>query len=138
MPVYMQLDLASRQDAFKEYDIRGVYPEEVDEALTAMVASVLAERVFKAGKVVLGRDGRHSSPSLYQAAIAALQKYPNLEIVDVGLMTTPALYFLVNDLKASGGIMITASHNAKHMNGIKAVGKRAEFIGGKTIYAMLQ
>lgn len=134
----MQSDLVSRRDIFKEYDIRGAYPEEIDENLTAMVASALAERVFKAGKVILGRDGRHSSPSLYQVAIAALQKYPDLEVIDAGLMTTPALYFLVNDLRAAGGIMITASHNEKHMNGIKAVGKRAEFIGGKTIYAMLQ
>jgi len=134
----MSFVLPDKETAFKEYDIRGIYPDEVDEELARMVAKVLAEKVFKKGKVVVGRDGRHSSPALSDAVITVFEEHPNLKVIDAGLITTPALYFLVNDLDASGGIMVTASHNAKEFNGLKVVGRKAEFLGGKEIYKLLQ
>jgi len=126
---------------FGRYDIRGLYPDEIDEGVVDSVADVLAREVFKKGKIVLGRDGRNSSPDLYEAAKRALERFESIEVVDAGLMTTPMLYFLVNDLETSGGIMITASHDAKERNGIKAV-RRGEgesgFISGDEIKDMLE
>lgn len=133
----MNSDLSSRKSAFKEYDIRGAYPDEVDENLTKEVVKTLAEKVFVKGKVLVGRDGRNSSPSLYQEAINTLKEFSDIEVVEIDLVTTPTLYFLVNDLNAVGGLMITASHNEKEFNGIKAVREKAEFIGGKEIYQLL-
>ncbi len=116
---------------FKAYDARGKYPAEMNEAVATAVARGLA-RFWGSGRIVLGHDARVSSPKLYRAAIAAFRRSGlKLEIVDAGLMTSPMLYFLVNHLKAKGGIMVTASHNPREWNGIKAVGKGAEPISGE-------
>lgn len=117
---------------FKAYDIRGRYPEEVNETVTQDI--ILNIPKLLRGKVILGRDGRLSSPSLYQAALNALRTYkkPN-EIIEAGEMTTPMMYFLINKLKAGGGIMITASHNPKEYNGIKISGPQAKPVSGKEI-----
>ena len=98
----------------------------------------LGERAFKKGKVILGRDVRNSSPSLYESAKKALGEIDGIEVEDVGIMTTPMLAFLVNHLGASGGIMITASHNPKEDNGIKAAGVNGEAIGGEAMYQLIQ
>lgn len=133
----MDIDLVSRKAAFRAYDIRGVYPQMVDEALVAAVAKGLGEKVFKRGKVILGRDARNSSPSLYESAKEALGRIEGIEIEDVGLMTTPMLAFLINHLGATGGIMITASHNPKEDNGVKAAGASGEPIGGEEIFKLI-
>ncbi len=133
----MSIDFISKRAAFKKYDIRGVYPEMVDEALTAAVAGALGKKVFKKGKVILGRDVRNSSPSLYESAKKALMEIDGISIEDVGLMTTPMLAFLVNRLGASGGIMITASHNPKEDNGIKAMNANGEPISGEEIFKLI-
>jgi len=134
----MSIDLTLKKAAFKKYDIRGAYPELVDEALVYTVAKGLGENVFKKGKVILGRDVRNSSPSLYESAKKALGEIDGIEVEDVGIMTTPMLAFLVNHLGASGGIMITASHNPKEDNGIKAAGVNGEAIGGEAMYQLIQ
>jgi phosphomannomutase len=134
----MQLNLTSRKTAFGKYDIRGVYPTMVDESLVRLVIGKLASETFARGKVVIGHDARLSSPSLYKVVREALGASDHLEIVDVGLMTTPALYFLVNDLDAEGGVMVTASHNLKEYNGLKVVGRGGRFVSGEDIYEMLR
>ena len=136
---------------FKAYDIRGKYPKEINEEAVAEIAGALAgyfERKAKslpAGRhgvkrkiIVVGHDARLSSPSLYETVIHSL-KIENwkLEIEAVGLITTPMLYFLVNNLKAIGGIMITASHNPKEFNGLKIVGPKAEMISGETVKKLI-
>ncbi len=134
----MNADLASKKEIFRKYDIRGIYPDELDEELTGAVTRALAEKLFKEGKVVIGHDPRKSSESLRQAVVGALADFEDIEVVEVGLITTPMLYFLVNELKASGGIMITASHNPKEYNGLKVVGKEAAFIGGDEVLRLMQ
>ena len=137
---------------FKAYDIRGVYPLELNEATTLEVGKALFKHFGKKAKIVVGRDGRLSSPSLYKAVLEAFSvkrsavrkknKSPNanrytLGAIPVGMITTPMLYFLVNKLKADGGVMVTASHNPKEYNGLKVVGKGGKMISGKKILEML-
>ncbi len=133
----MSINLASRRAAFKKYDIRGVYPGMVNEDLVSVVAKSLAAKVFKKGTVILGRDVRKSSPSLYEAAKLALGGFKDIKVEDVGLMTTPMLVFLIHHLGAVGGVMITASHNPKEDNGIKAADTKGP-IGGEEIWELIQ
>jgi len=133
----MSLDLSDQRKIFRKYDIRGSYPDEINEELVSRVVAGLAERFFKKGKVVLGRDGRNSSPSLYQEALESFRKYPEIELIEADIITTPCLFFLVNEFEASGGMMITASHNQKGDNGIKVVGKGASDFGGEEVYSLI-
>ncbi len=122
---------------FKAYDIRGKYPEEINENAVSEIIAVLAKH-FGKGRIVVAHDARLSSPALYKSALQSLKISPpaggsKLEIIVVGPTTTPMLYFLVNKLKAVGGIMVTASHNPKEFNGLKIVGKKAAPISGEEI-----
>lgn len=131
---------AIKKEIFRAYDIRGIYPEEVNPEAVYLVSRALAEKVFKKGKIVIARDGRLGSPELYKAAIKGLKHsniLQNVGLIEVGLTTTPMFYFLVNKLKAMGGIMITASHNPKEYNGMKVAGKGAKMIGGKEILKII-
>jgi len=126
-----------KSSIFKAYDIRGKYPTEINEKVVSEIAVALA-RHFKKGTIVVGRDIRLSSPSLYRAAIKQLRtKNLKLKTIPIGLATTPMFYFLVNYLKAVGGIMITASHNPKEFNGLKVVGRKAAPMSGKDILRIM-
>lgn len=122
---------------FRAYDIRGKYPEEIDEAGVRRIARALAAELFKGKRVMVGRDARLSSPKLYRAALAGLRR-GGAKPVEAGLVTTPMLYFSVNDARAEGGVMITASHNPPEYNGMKAVRRGAEPLSGKEIYGLLE
>lgn len=120
----MQLNAA----IFKAYDIRGIVPTtlntEVAEALGlafGAAAQALGEKT-----VAVGRDGRLSGPSLVQALIRGLVA-AGIEVIDVGAVTTPILYFAASTLCRSG-IQVTGSHNPKDYNGFKMV------LAGKAIY----
>jgi len=126
------------KEVFSKFDIRGMYPDKVEEELVKVVAKTLAEKVFKKGKVILGMDARLSSPSLYKAAKEVLATLKEIELIEANLITTPMLTFLVNDLSARGGMMITASHNPKEYNGIKATRAGGEPISGEEIFDMIQ
>lgn len=122
---------------FKAYDIRGKYPKEINEKVTTKIVSVIT-RDLKPKIVIVGRDTRLSSPSLYKTVLDLLKANPptgglKLKTVPAGIITTPMLYFLVNHFNADLGIMITASHNPKEYNGLKIVGKKAIPISGKEI-----
>ncbi|KKU94474.1 MAG: Phosphomannomutase [Candidatus Jorgensenbacteria bacterium GW2011_GWA1_48_13] len=123
------------QDIFKAYDIRGIYPSEISEK-TAFEIGLGLGRFFGKGRVVVARDGRRGSPKLYQAVIKGL-KTNNLQLITVGLATTPMFYFLVAKLGCRGGIIVTASHNPKEYNGFKVVGKNAEMISGKEVLRIM-
>lgn len=123
------------KNIFKAYDIRGIYPAEINEDIVAKIARVLAG-YFKSGSIVVGHDARLSSPSLYKSAVQNLAR-PGIKIMKVGLITSPMLSFLVNYFKAAGGLIITASHNPKEFNGLKVVAKKAIPISGKEIYELI-
>ncbi|MBI3985128.1 MAG: phosphomannomutase/phosphoglucomutase [Candidatus Levybacteria bacterium] len=110
---------------FKSYDIRGIYKTQLDEEgiyrIVQAIYKVLSEKVGKEKfSVVLSRDMRISSPSLSEIAQKALLDC-GIEVIDIGLASTPSFYFAVFKLGADGGIQISASHNPKEWNGLKMV-----------------
>lgn len=120
--------MSVNQKIFKAYDIRGIYPGEIDEEATEIISRAFAfwlrRKIKKTPKIVLSRDVRFSSPSLHKSALRGLYDAGS-RIVDCGICTTPMHYFIVNREKADGGLMITASHNPKEYNGIKLSRKGA-------------
>lgn len=121
---------------FKAYDVRGRYPQELNEGAAVKISRAAAKRL--GGKIVIAHDVRLSSPALYKEVLKSLKtKNYKLKAISGGMMTTPMFYFLVNKLKASGGIMITASHNPPEYNGMKIVGKSAMPISGKEILRIM-
>lgn len=128
------------QSIFKAYDIRGRYPEEINEEVVETIGKALGE-YFKHSsentpRIVLAHDARLSSPSLYNTLRKSLVA-SGYTPVAANMSTTPMLYFLVNHHKADGGIMVTASHNPKEWNGLKVVGKNAEPISGEKIFHLV-
>ena len=104
---------------FKAYDIRGIYPAEIDEQDMYKIAQAYCEFV-KPKEVVIGCDVRLSSPSLKKAAIKAVTDQ-GIKVIDVGEISTDMLYFSVANYGYAGGFSITASHNPKEYNGLKFV-----------------
>ena len=121
---------------FRAYDIRGLYPEEINEEVVGKIGKVLG-KYFGGGKIVVGYDARLSSLSLYKTLNDELRIMNNVNLLEAGLITTPMLTFLVNKLGASGGVMITASHNPKEYNGLKMVGRGGIPISGEEIYNLI-
>src|SRR2546421_5107193 len=99
--------------------IRGVAGKEIDSALAFRVGSALGT-LFPKHRVLIGRDGRISSPMLLAGGAAGLLAHGN-NVEDLGLITTPALEFLVKNASSSAGVMITASHNPPEYNRFKVV-----------------
>jgi phosphomannomutase len=112
---------------FKAYDVRGRYPSEIDESLAERLGGAVV-RFLKARRIAVGRDVRLSAPSI----AAAVAKGAGCEVVDIGLCTTPMLYFAVGKLGLDGGVMVTASHNPPGDIGFKICREKAFPIGEKT------
>ena len=115
---------------FGAYDIRGVYPEEVNEELAYRIGRSFVG-LFEAKKVAVGHDIRLSGPSLRDALIKGLTE-AGCDVVDIGQCGTEMIYFATAHLKLDGGIMITASHNPKQYNGMKLVRKESRPISSDT------
>lgn len=116
---------------FKANDIRGIYPKELNERVVSGIGSALTGYFGRRSVLVIGRDARLSSPSLYRALLRSLKgKSTKVKVIEAGIMTTPMLYFLVSKYKADGGIMVTASHNPKQFNGLKIVKTGARPVSG--------
>src|SRR4051812_19930422 len=109
-------------EIFKAYDIRGVYPDEVNED-AARAIGIAFVAYLKAKRIALGRDMRLSSPALAAAFIDGATSQ-GADVVDYGMIPTDTLYFAVARDRHDGGVQITASHNPKQYNGMKLV--RAE------------
>ncbi|MBM4032730.1 MAG: phosphomannomutase/phosphoglucomutase [Planctomycetes bacterium] len=109
---------------FKAYDIRGVVPGELNEALAEKIGAAAA-RFFPGQTVVVGRDMRVSSPAIAQALIRGLTR-GGKDVVDIGMVTTPMVPFAVARYGYDGGTMVTASHNPGQYNGFKLTAKGAE------------
>ena len=112
---------------FKAYDIRGKYPSEIDESLAERLGGAIV-RFLKARRIAVGRDVRLSAPSI----AAAVAKGAGCEVVDIGLCTTPMLYYAVGSLGLDGGVMVTASHNPPGDIGFKLCRERAFPLSEKT------
>ncbi len=115
---------------FKAYDVRGLYPGELDEAGAYAIGRAYVEQ-FGAARIAVGRDMRLSSPSMAEAARTGAAD-AGADVLDLGLVGTEMLYFAVGDLKLDGGIMVTASHNPKQYTGMKIVRAGALPVGGES------
>jgi phosphomannomutase len=113
--------MAINPKAFKAYDVRGVYPSEINEEVAGAAAKALAFHL-QAKEIVVGRDGRASSPSLFKAVCSALVDV-GVKVIDIGPCPTPLLHYTVAKKGFAGGIMISASHNPPEYNAFKLVKK---------------
>lgn len=115
---------------FREYDIRGVAERDFPDDFVAQLGNALGAhfRASGARTLTLGRDARVSSPRIH-AILKARLLAAGLDIVDVGILHTPGLYFSVFHLEVDGGVMITASHNPGEDNGFKIVRGRSTIYG---------
>jgi phosphomannomutase/phosphoglucomutase len=112
---------------FREYDLRGIVGSELTEDTAYRLGRAYATYVAgrKVKTVSLGRDGRLSSPSLHKSLLKGLLD-GRLDVIDIGICSSPLVYFSLFTLPVGGGIMITGSHNAAEYNGFKiCVGKEA-------------
>ena len=117
---------------FKAYDIRGIYGDDLDAAVFYKIARAYARFTgTKGGRVVVARDCRKSSDALFEAFSKGLVD-EGVNVIDIGLASTPMSYFANGSLGADGSVMITASHNTKEWNGCKLCRAGAVPISGKT------
>lgn len=115
---------------FRAYDVRGIYPEELNEDAAFKIGRAAA-LYLKAKNLVVGEDARISSPAL-SAKLKEGIISTGCDVLSIGLCTTPLFYFAVDKLNADGGIMITASHNPPEYNGFKTVGPRSISISSES------
>ena len=113
---------------FKAYDVRGLYPAELDEDGARAIGRAYVE-LFGPRRLAVGRDMRLSSPSMAAAAIEGAAA-GGADVLDLGLVGTEMVYFAVGELGLDGGIMVTASHNPKEYTGMKIVRAGALPVGG--------
>lgn len=121
---------------FRAYDIRGTYPDQLNEDVVYRVVRAYAEKLRPALTIV-GRDMRLSGASLTERAIQALLDAES-DVIDIEQTTTPMYYYSVNVLGADAGVMVTASHNPKEYNGLKLTGLHAapsiDYISNEELY----
>ncbi|MBA2480813.1 MAG: phosphomannomutase/phosphoglucomutase [Planctomycetes bacterium] len=119
-------------DPFKAYDIRGLYPQELDEDLAYRIGNATAQVLGLAGKrYTVGRDMRVSGPMLKAAFINGLVD-AGVVVVDVGMLSTPGVTFAMHHLDTAGGAQITASHNPAAYGGVKITAPGFKPVGAGT------
>ena len=119
----MQVD----SSIFKAYDIRGTYPDQLDEAVAGALGRAFVTHL-QADRVVVGRDMRLSGPSLSAALVQGLTEQ-GADVVDLGMVSTDQYYYACATLGAAG-MMVTASHNPPQYNGFKMVRKMPYLLSG--------
>ncbi|HEX5874733.1 MAG TPA: phosphomannomutase/phosphoglucomutase [Pyrinomonadaceae bacterium] len=117
-------------DVFRAYDIRGVYPTDIDEEAYYRIAKAYVY-LFKPKSMVVGMDARSSSPPLKASLIRGFLD-AGVDVIDIGEITTDMLYYAVGAYDYSGGIVVSASHNPKEYNGMKMVREKAAAISSDT------
>jgi phosphomannomutase len=115
---------------FKAYDVRGIYPDELDEEGARAIGRAYVEQ-FEPRRIAVGRDMRISAPSMAQATIEGATE-AGADVLDLGLVGTEMVYFAVGELGLDGGIAVTASHNPKEYTGMKIVRRGALPVGGES------
>jgi phosphomannomutase len=113
---------------FKAYDVRGIYPAELDEEGAYAIGRAYVEE-FEPRKIAVGRDMRLSSPAMAAAAIRGAVDGGG-DVLDLGMVGTEMMYFAVGELGLDGGFEVTASHNPKEYTGMKIVRRGALPVGG--------
>ena len=105
---------------FRQYDIRGIVDQDLNEEVLYLIGRAYGTYLKrKNGKTaVIGGDARVSTPAFMKSAILGLRE-SGIDVIDIGIVATPVMYFSIWELKTDGGMMITASHNPSEYNGIK-------------------
>ncbi len=127
---------------FKAYDIRGIYPDQIDDEDAWKIGSATAQflRSLLTGydrgqantqSLCVGRDMRTHSPAVAKALIKGMNA-TGANVIDIGMIDTPQIYFAINHLRTCGGVQVTASHNPANYNGFKISGLQAKPIGADT------
>ncbi len=117
------------EDIFREYDIRGTVGDGIDEERVFAIGQSYGEKAKEHGAktVAVGRDCRPSSESFSAALVDGITSR-SVDVTDIGLVSTPMLYFSIFDMDLDGGVIVTASHNPPEYNGLKlCMGKNAMF-----------
>lgn len=119
---------------FREYDIRGIYPNDVNEEFAYYLGRAFATKLLSLGKdkMIVGYDNRSSSVSLEENLVKGLTE-SGVSVVRIGLVTTPMYYYAWDKLDIKCGIMVTASHNPKEYNGFKMSYNGIHNIFGKDV-----
>ena len=107
---------------FREYDIRGIYPAQINEQVVHKIAKAISVKCLDEGvsEICIARDGRLSGEKLLSALENSLSNN-GIDVINAGLATTPLLYFAAKKSKHKSGVMITGSHNPKNYNGVKLI-----------------
>jgi phosphomannomutase / phosphoglucomutase len=110
------------ESIFREYDIRGIVPSQINEASIKSISHAIAKKCNDENidELALGRDGRLSGEKILNLLSKKLQSL-GINIVNIGIVTSPLLYYAAKQLPSKSGIMITGSHNPKNYNGLKIV-----------------
>lgn len=117
---------------FREYDIRGIVDKDLNEDVLERIGKAYGTYIkdFGAKVVSIGRDCRLSSPDYSKAMTRGINS-TGVDVIDIGMVSTPMLYFSLYNLDVGGGVMITASHNPGEYNGIKLCRGRESVFGGQ-------
>ena len=116
--------------AFKAYDVRGIYPSQLDEAGAYAVGRAFAEQ-FEPRRIAVGRDMRLSAPTMAEAVMNGVAD-GGVDVADLGMVGTEMVYFATGQLGLDGGIMVTASHNPAEYTGMKIVRRGALPVGSES------
>ena len=121
------------KEIFKAYDIRGIVGKTLTPSVAEGIGQALGTEAAERGQkaIVIGRDGRLSGPELSQALAKGITK-SGIDVIDIGLVATPMVYFATHHLGTGSGIMVTGSHNPPEYNGLKMV-LAGETLSGDTI-----
>jgi len=125
-------------EIFKAYDIRGIVGKTLTPAAAELIGRAIGSqaRALAQTRVVIGRDGRLSGPDLSQALSRGLQA-SGVDVIDIGRVATPMLYFATHELKTGTGVMVTGSHNPPDYNGLKMM-IAGETLAGEAIQQLRQ
>jgi phosphomannomutase len=115
---------------FKAYDVRGIYPTQIDEEAAYQIGQAYV-KVFQPKKILIGKDVRLMSPSMWGAAVEGVTD-AGVDVVDPGIITTDMLYFGVAYYGLDGGFSVTASHNPKEYTGMKFVREKSIAVSSDT------
>jgi len=109
------------KDIFKAYDVRGIYDSQLTLNSVQLIAKALCRIYDKNNeKIIVGRDGRLSSSPLLDSLVDGILK-SGKDVIDIGVVPTPLMYFAVNYFQLASGIIVTGSHNPKNYNGLKII-----------------
>ncbi|MEZ5506884.1 MAG: phosphomannomutase/phosphoglucomutase [Gammaproteobacteria bacterium] len=135
-PQGLRIDVKVSPDIFRAYDIRGIVGQNLDADVAHAIGAAIGSEAREKGEsaVIIARDGRHSSGDL-AASLAEGLMQAGVNVIDIGMVPTPVLYYATKTLRTRSGVMVTGSHNPPEYNGFKVV-VADETLSGARIQAL--